>query len=81
MVLYRGHSNLFNTMSQYLTLNWFKVVFLYHTLNAYDISCPLSPLFDKHSSNWLYKVGRWHFSEVSDCLKTILSHLEIKLDL
>ena len=40
MVLTVGHTSLFDTVSQYLTVEWFKVVFLYQAFNAVDIHCP-----------------------------------------
>ena len=43
-VLNVGHTNLFNTVSQYLTLMRYKVVFLYQAFNAGDTAHSLATL-------------------------------------
>ena len=40
MVLNIGHTDLTNVVSQYLTLKWFKVEFLYQAFNAGNIAYP-----------------------------------------
>ena len=45
MVLNLGDTYLFNTVSQYLTLKGFKVVFQYQACNEGDTPCLLPSLF------------------------------------
>ena len=81
VVLNVGHTDLFNTPSQFHTLQWFKGVFLYQAYNVGDISCPFIFWSGEQNLDWLERVGEWNFPEVNDCLETILSYLEIKPDL
>ena len=53
MVLNVGHTDLFYTVSQYLTLEWFKIVLLYQVYNAGDIVSPFPLLSGEHSPNSL----------------------------
>ena len=80
IVLNIGHTDLFNTVSQYLTLEWFKVAFLYQAYNTVYISCPFPLWSGECSPHWLEGVGWWNFPDVCGSLETILSHLGIKVD-
>ena len=77
MVLNVGHTFLFNTVSQYLTLDWLKIVFLYLSYNGSDFPRSFPLRSGEYSPAWLEGIGSRNFSEVGVCLETILSHLEI----
>ena len=80
MILNVGHTDPFNTVSQYLSLEWFKTACSHEAYNADNI-LSLPPFSDEHTPDWLEGVGLWNFPEVGVCLGTILSYIEIKLDL
>ena len=47
----------FDTLSQYFTLKWSRVVFLYQAFHAGDIPCPHPLWSHEHSCDWLERVG------------------------
>ena len=79
MVLHVDLIDLFNTVSQYLTLEWFKVVFWYQAYNAGNIPCPFPLWSGECNCDFIEVIGRWNFLNGSVCLETILGHLEIKV--
>ena len=44
---------LFNIVSQYLTLEWFEVEFLYQDYYTGDIPCPFPLWSGEYSPSWL----------------------------
>ena len=57
MLLNVGHTDLFNTVSQYLALEWFKTVFLCQAFTAGDTPCPFLVWSGEHNPDLKEGVG------------------------